>query len=212
MTSPLFIFGTGGQARDVADIAVALDYRPVFITHDPEIFERWNGLDELVLESHIAKRTQEVFAIGVGDNTLRSKIAEHYAESLNFINLIHPDTSFGRNQRERINEKSGVIVFAGARFTSNISVGNFCTFNLNTSVSHDCEIEDFVNISPNASIAGNVYIGNGAWIGMGATVNQGTDARKLQIGELTVIGSGAAVIGDCEPFSTYVGVPARKIR
>ena len=137
MTSPLFIFGTGGQARDVADIAVALDYRPVFITHDPEIFERWNGLDELVLESHIAKRTQEVFAIGVGDNTLRSKIAEHYAESLNFINLIHPDTSFGRNQRERINEKSGVIVFAGARFTSNISVGNFCTFNLNTSVSHD---------------------------------------------------------------------------
>lgn len=212
MKTPLFIFGTGGQARDVADIAAALNYRPVFITHDTEIINKWNKSDEIILEVDAKKLTKDIFIIGIGENILRAKIAENYKNRLNFVNLVHPEASFGRNQLDSLKNKSGVIIFSGSRFTNNISIGNFCTFNLNSTVSHDCEIEDFVNVSPNASIAGNVRIGVGAWIGIGASVNQGTDARKLQIGEHTVIGSGAAVIRDCEPFSTYVGVPARKIR
>ena len=46
----------------------------------------------------------------------------------------------------------------------------------------------------------------------GAAVNHGTPERKIAIGAGCTIGSGAVVIGDCEPNSVYVGVPARKIR
>ena len=52
----------------------------------------------------------------------------------------------------------------------------------------------------------------GAWIGAGALINQGNYEAKTMIGENTMIGSGAVVVGDCEANSVYAGVPARKIR
>lgn len=208
---PLFIFGTAGQARDVADIAAAVGYRPVFVTHDRNEIAAWSQDDELVLEEVAVRRTSEAFVIGIGDNDLRARIAKRYAATLRFASLLHPDASFGRGQRARIEERVGTVVFAGVRFTNNISVGDFCNFNLNASVSHDCEIGDFVNVSPGANITGNVRIGAGAWIGAGAVINQGSNARKLEIGCGTTIGSGAVVVRDCEPNSVYAGVPARKV-
>lgn len=109
-------------------------------------------------------------------------------------------------------ESVGTLVFAGVRMGSNVRVGAFCTFNLNSTVSHDCEIGDFANLSPGANVAGNVRIEEDAWIGTGVAVNQGSAYRKLTIGARAVIGSGAVVLGDCDPDGVYVGVPARKIR
>jgi sugar O-acyltransferase (sialic acid O-acetyltransferase NeuD family) len=209
---PLFILGAGGQAREVADIGAALDYRPVFVTRGQDEIGAWDSTDEIVREEDALRHSNEAFAIGIGDNRARSRIAADLAHRLHFPNLIHPEASFGRGQRLRIEAKQGVVVFAGVRFTNNISVGNFCNFNLSATISHDCEIGDFVSVSPGASIAGNVRIGTGAWIGLGARVNQGTADNKLMIGEWTIIGSGTVVTRDCMPDSVYVGVPARKIR
>jgi sugar O-acyltransferase (sialic acid O-acetyltransferase NeuD family) len=208
---PLFILGTGGQARDLADIAEATGYRPVFVTQDRAAIASWPRADEIVHEDDALGRAGEHFAIGIGDNRLRAEVAGRLRATLRFPTLIHPDTSFGRASRAIVEAAMGTMIFAGVRMTNNVRIGDFCNVNLGATLSHDVELGDFANVSPGASVAGNVRIGEGAWLGVRAAVNQGTDARKLEIGAWTVIGSGAVVLRDCAPNSVYVGVPARKI-
>jgi len=78
---------------------------------------------------------------------------------------------------------------------------------VNTSVSHDCVIGDFVNINPGAVVCGNVNVGEGCYIGAGATI-----IDKVSIGDWSTIGAGAVVIHDIPPYVTAVGVPARVIQ
>jgi sugar O-acyltransferase (sialic acid O-acetyltransferase NeuD family) len=209
---PLFILGTGGQARDVAEIADVTGYRPVFVTRDARVIASWALTDEIAHEDEVVVRTSEMFAIGIGDNRVREKVAARLRGTLCFPALIHPDTSFGRGQWKRAAATEGSILFAGVRITANVHIGDFCIINVNATLSHDVELHDFASISPGANIAGNVRIGKGALIGIGAAVNQGDDTRKLEIGDWCVIGSGAVVTHDCASDSVYAGVPARKIQ
>jgi sugar O-acyltransferase (sialic acid O-acetyltransferase NeuD family) len=210
--SDIGIFGTSGFAREVADVAAELGYRPVFLARDREELEAWTFPDDVMLEADLAERPEMSFAIGIGDNAVRRKVAARYAGSLAFPALVHPGSSFGRGQRETIEGRRGVIVCAGVRFTNNIRVGEFAIFNLNATIGHDVVVEDFVNIAPGACISGNVHLGAGVWIGTGAAVNQGTGAAPLRVGADVVVGSGAVVVKDCEDGGVYVGVPARRIR
>jgi len=57
-----------------------------------------------------------------------------------------------------------VIVNAGS------IIGNHVILNTNCSVDHDCVIEDFVHVSPGATICGGVKIKEGVHIGAGAVV------------------------------------------
>lgn len=209
---PLFILGTGGHARDVAEIAHACGWRPVFVTRDANERAIWTRADELVLESDVVTRTSEAFALGIGENRARAAVAARLAPSLSVPSLIHPDTSLGRGQRETIQAARGAVIFAGVRMSSDVSIGDFVTVNLNATLSHDVELGDYANVSPGANVAGNVRVETGAWIGVGAVVNQGDDAQKRLIGAWSIVGSGAVVIRDCEANGVYVGAPARKIR
>lgn len=206
------IFGTSGMAREAGDIAWVLGYEPVYIARDQAELDAYSFSDQVVLECDIDSYLDLDYVIGIGDSSIRQRLARRYAERLNFINLIHPSASFGRGQREVIESKHGVIVCAGVRFTNNIKVGNFCIFNLNSTISHDVVIDDCVYVAPGAHVTGNVHIGTRTWIGTGVAINQGNEGVKRQIGADTVIGSGAVVVEDCEPNAVYVGVPARRIK
>ena len=208
----LGIFGTSGFAREVNDIAELLGYRTVFIGRDQAELDGLPSPCDCMLESDVKRHRDLLFAIGIGDNGVRQKVAQRYCNELRFVNLIHPSASFGSGQLDAIGASKGVIVCAGVRFTNNIKVGDFTIFNLNVTVGHDVVVNDYVNVSPGANISGNVHIGTHCWLGTGATVNQGTGGAKLQIGAHTVIGSGCVVINDCESNSLYVGIPAKRIK
>lgn len=206
------IFGTSGFAREVNDITNELGFQSIYIARDQEELDSLNFPGEAVLEGAISNYRDMVFAIGIGENIVRQKIAQRYGTQLPFVNLIHPGASFGKGQLEIVNASKGVIVCAGVRFTNNIQVGNFSIFNLNATIGHDVIVEDFANVSPGANISGNVHIGSRCWVGTGAVINQGKGTAKLRIGEDTIIGSGAVVIKDCEPNAVYVGAPAKRIK
>lgn len=208
----LFIFGQGGQARELAGIASALRYKPVLLSaSNPPGLTNAHGLD-VIAEERAVELTGAVFAIGIGDNTTRARVAARYGDRLAFPSLLHPDASFGLGQREQLMACKGVVVQAGVRMTTNIAVGDFCNFNLNATVSHDCRIGAFSTLSPGACVAGSVHLGVGVWIGIGAVVSNGSDDNPLVIGDNAVIGAGAVVIRDCEADAVYVGIPARRIR
>lgn len=206
------IFGTSGFARETADVAIALGYTPVFIAKDQAEAESWSFDDAIILEAEIDRLKNLDFALGIGENRVRERLFRKYETSLRFVNLIHPSASFGARQRERMARKQGVIVCAGVRFTNNIEVGHCTIVNLNVTIGHDGIIEDFVNISPGASISGNVHLQASCWIGTGAVINQGENDCKLIIGAGTVIGSGSVVVKHCEPNAVYVGIPAKRIK
>ena len=209
---PIGIFGTSGFAREVADVADALGYQPVFVAPDEGERDAWTATDEVILEREAVDRPDMPFTIGIGDNAVREKVAKRFTGQLDFVTLIHPSATFGRGQREAIEARRGAIVCAGVRFTNNVEVGDFTIFNLNATVGHDVVVEDFVNVSPGACLSGNVHLATRVWIGTGAAVNQGTSDEKLLVGAGTVVGSGAVVVGPCDPGAVYVGVPARRIR
>lgn len=56
-------------------------------------------------------------------------------------------------------------------------------------------------------VTGPIRIGRRAWIGAGAVLLPG-----VTVGECSVVGAGAVVVGDVEPFTVVGGVPARLLR
>ena len=210
--SRIGIFGTSGMAREAGDIAWELGLEPVYVARDLAEMDAYAFPGQIILESDIDSYQDIGYVIGIGDNSIRQHIAQRYTGRLRFTNLIHPSASFGRGQREMLEGKRGVIVCAGVRFTNNTQVGDFCIFNLNSTISHDVVIDECVYVAPGAHITGNVHIEARVWIGTGVAVNQGAVNHKRRIGADTTIGAGAVVVKDCEPNAIYVGIPARRIK
>jgi acetyltransferase-like isoleucine patch superfamily enzyme len=54
---------------------------------------------------------------------------------------------------------------------------------------------------------GSTRVGNDVWIGLRAVIRDG-----VEIGNGAIVGAGAVVVGNLEPYGIYGGVPARLIR
>jgi galactoside O-acetyltransferase len=125
--------------------------------------------------------------------------------------------------------KSIPYIFPGVRFVfmQGISLGKGVVVNSNTYIygKGGVEVGDNVLISPNCSIvagdhdikhgipiieqpskAEKIIIEKDSWIGANSVVVGGVSIR-----EGSVIGAGAVVTHDTEPYSINVGVPAQKI-
>ena len=74
-------------------------------------------------------------------------------------------------------------------------------------IEHDCNLEDFVHVSPSATLSGNVSVGTGTLIGTGAIV-----IPNIKIGNWCTIGAGAVIIDDVPDGATVIGNPAKIIK
>lgn len=117
-------------------------------------------------------------------------------------NMIHPliDMNYVKIGR-------GCIIPEGCVVGGNTRIGDFVTVRLQSLVSHDVVIEDYVFIGPGVTIGGEAVLKRGCFIGAGATV-----MGKTTVHEGSVVGAGTVVIRDVPPDVTVVGVPAREIK
>ena len=67
----------------------------------------------------------------------------------------------------------GSVVMQGAIIQSDAKIGKHCIIKTCTAIDHECEIGDFVQISPHTTLCGNVHFGKVSWIRAGATVIPG---------------------------------------
>ncbi len=210
MPNKIAIFGTSGFARETMDIALVVGYEQLVFLDKNKGRERIFGY-AVFKEEQISTLIKEGynFIIGIGDNRTREKIVQNYPH-LPYINLIHPTATFGKGQKELIETKKGNIIAAGVRFTNNIAIGDYCIFNLNCTIGHDCIIEDFVNINPGDNISGNVYLSKGAYIGTNESIIQGQTDNKLMIETNAIVGAGSVVVRGVPPNITVIGVPAHE--
>ncbi|MEO9004557.1 MAG: acetyltransferase [Ginsengibacter sp.] len=139
--------------------------------------------------------------IGIGDNTIRRKIAER--NQLNFG--IAKDESANISKRTQIGK--GSVVMAGVSINSSVIIGEHVIINTNSSIDHDCTVGDYAHISPNATLCGGVNIGEGTHIGAGAAVIPG-----IKVGKWASIGAGSVIIRDVPDYAIVVGNPGRMIK
>lgn len=89
---------------------------------------------------------------------------------------------------------------------ANVSIAPGVTIIAQSSANNGVEINTFPYLKT-LTEKENVVIEDEVWIGAGVTILPG-----VKIGRCSIIGAGSVVTSDVEPYSIYVGSPAKKIR
>ena len=90
---------------------------------------------------------------------------------------------------------------------NNVSIAPNLTFITESTANNGQEINTLPYVKNILTKEGNIIVEDEVWIGASVTILPG-----VRIGRCSVIGAGSTVINDVEPYSVYVGNPARKIR
>lgn len=204
MAKEVIIIGSGGHAKVIADIIEKSGDRVVgFLDDNINLNGEAIYKDKKVLgtTNDIEKYQEYYFIIGIGNNQVRKNISNKY--NLKWYKAIHPTAIIANCVR--IGE--GTAIMAGAIINPNTVIGNHCIINTKASVDHDNLLEDYIHISPGATLAGTVKIKELTWICAGATV-----INNIKIEKNSIIGAGAVVIKNITiPNKTYIGIPAKEL-
>lgn len=208
----LAIFGTGGFAKELLDLALNQGYSDICFL-EKQLSDQQILLGFPILaESEISSMENTDFVIGVADPVIRKKISKFYPQ-LNYPNLVHSQASLGCGIDQTLRSCRGVVIAAGARVTNSCSFGDFVIVSFNSTIGHDCKLDDYVSIMPGVNISGCVELKEAVYVGTNATVLPGKNPDQLKcLGEYSVLGAGTLVLQDTQAHKTYVGSPARELK
>lgn len=205
MPKDVIIIGAGGHARVIADIITKSNDNVIgFLDDNLSLQEKKIYLDKKVIGTtkDINKYKNNYFVIGIGNNNIRENIANDH--DLKWYTAIHPSAIIANE----VSIEVGSVIMAGSIINTGTKIGKHCIINTRSSLDHDNIIENYVHISPGATLAGTVHIKEKTWICAGATI-----INNITIAKNNIIGAGSVVIKDInKEDSIYVGVPARKIK
>ncbi len=195
----LIIYGCGGHARSLADVALANGIEHlIFVDDQARPGEKCFGFDVI---KNISLEPAAICIVAVGDNQKRAALFELLQK--NIVALISDRAYVGKNAEI----DKGVLVGHGAHVGPNTKIGVNTIVNTHCVIEHDCVIGKHSHISVNSVVAGKCEIGDFVMIGAGATVIDG-----VKISSHVIVGSGAVVVKDITEPGTYVGVPAKKVK
>ena len=196
----MIIYGASGHGLVIKDILLRMGCDSVHFVDDADK-PHWIG-GQVVKPQSIEWNDKLPCVLGIGNNAIRQKL--DLAITADFVKAIHPNSILAIGS-EHIG--AGTVIMAGVIVNTGTKVGRHAILNTSSSIDHECVIEDFVHVSPNATLCGNVSVGEGSHIGAGATIIQG-----ITVGKWATIGAGAVVIRDVPDYAVVVGNPARTIR
>lgn len=185
----MYLYGASGHAKVIIDILRANQIEINGLVDDNPNVQELLGISVLHQSNGLSP-----FIISIGNNQIRKTIAEQLKTS--FGKAIHPSAIISPNSL--IDE--GTVVMQGAIVQSCATIGKHCIINTGASVDHECVIEDYVHISPHATLCGNVHVGEGSWVAAGSVVLPG-----VKIGKWSVIGAGSVVAKDIPDGVLAVG-------
>lgn len=143
------------------------------------------------------------FVIAIGDNNRRKEIAETKIPNIKYYTAIHPSANIALD----VSIGEGTVVMANACINASTKIGKHCIINTASVIEHDNLINNYVHISPNATLCGTVKVGECTHVGAGVTIK-----NNINITDKCIIGAGAIVVNDINEQGTYIGVPAKKIK
>jgi sugar O-acyltransferase (sialic acid O-acetyltransferase NeuD family) len=214
--SMLYLFGTGGLAREVAGYLLASGYALAGFVAENDGGPKTvypgvpvAGSDAWFMQhaDYVAGMTGWALSavIAVGSPAARSAIFERFRGlSVEFPNVIHPHAFAFPGETAAWGQ--GNLVAPGAVISTGVDLGDACYVNFNVAIGHDCALGDGCVINLGANLAGGVVVGRRVLVGAGAVILEG---RK--VGDDALIGAGAVITHDVPPGETWVGVPARRL-
>lgn len=211
MTEKIVIVGIGGFGREVHDVvdAINAEHRTWEVIGyvdenasdvNRELVGR-RGFDVLGDLSVLADLRAVRAVIGIGSGAARRHIDGQLTQwGVESATLVHPAATLGYDVRLG----PGSVICAGARLTTNISLGRHVHVNINSTVGHDSVLANYVTVNPLVAVSGWVEIGEEAMLGTHSAILQ-----NLTVGPRSIVGAGSCVVRDVPTDTVVKGVPAR---
>jgi len=197
----IYLYGASGHAKVIVDILKSTNHKIEGVFDDDKSLKYFLDLKYLgVYDSSKIKKNSKII-ISIGDCAIRKTIAEK--TNSKYFTAIHKNSII--SESVVINE--GTVVMPNTVINSNSIIGKHCIINTSSIIEHDCLLEDYVHISPNATLTGQVTVGEGSHIGAGAII-----LPTITIGKWCKIGAGAVVLRDVPNNCIVVGNPAKIIK
>jgi sugar O-acyltransferase (sialic acid O-acetyltransferase NeuD family) len=197
----LIIYGVGSQAEVAYSyFQIDSDYRVIAFTVEQSYVKEitFQGLPLIPfeeIENYFYPDEADMF-IAIGPIRLGSVLENYYnlAKSKGYKLASY----FPSREKEYFVPQYGENCFFdhGAQFHPFVKIGKGVTIN-NSQVGHHSEVGNFCFLSA-AIIGGKVIIEDCVFLGMRATVKEG-----IRIGKGSIIGTGALITRDVEPYSVY---------
>jgi len=202
----IFVYGTGGHARVLADLIKSLSGYKLcgFITQEDTPSGQLLGVP-LISEKSFQIKEGTALALGIGDNAARAEVytkIKNVVPNAFFPSLIHKSAIIAPDAKI----EEGAVCMAGSIVQSGSHLGIQCLVNTGAQVDHDAKVGKFSSVGPKAALGGNVSIGDYSSIGMGALVKHG-----IKIGSDCVIGMGSVVVKDIDSNAMAYGTPCKVI-
>lgn len=145
----------------------------------------------------------DLLVLGLALPKVKKAVVSHLlSRGGEFLTFVHPSVIMGGN----VKIGRGSFVCPGAVLTSDVSLGEFVTFNCCSSIGHDATLANFVTLSGHCDITGFCHVAEGAFFGSHACM-----IPKTKVGEWAVVGAGSTVILNVAPNTTVIGSPAKKL-
>lgn len=204
MNKKVIVIGASGHGKVIADIIVkSNDIVVGFLDDGISAGTSILGFPVLGKTSDCINYPDCEFVIGIGNANIRRNITETYGSKVKWYTAIHPSAIIALD----VTICEGSVIMANTVINASTQIGQHCIINTGAIIEHDNIIEDFVHISPNATLCGVVHVGENTHIGASATVK-----NVINITSDVIVGAGSVVIKDIDEKGTYVGVPARRIK
>lgn len=202
----IILVGYSGHGFVVAE--TALENNMTIVGYSEKNIQESNPLNIKYLgfegdDNFIGWSNSYTFLLGIGDNTLRQKVADLIvSKGKSLVSVIHNSASISKS----VKIGKGTFVSKNVAVNSLAIIGKNVILNTGCIIEHECVLHDAVHIGPGAVLAGNVTVGERTFVGANAVVKQG-----IVIGKDVVIGAGSVVIANIPDGKKIVGNPGRII-
>jgi sugar O-acyltransferase (sialic acid O-acetyltransferase NeuD family) len=206
----MLIIGAKGFAKELLQIFTDLNQLNGLaffddINKEEILYNRFKILKSSNEVSEFFKNYSTDFTIGVGNPALRHHLYKRFLSlGGNFTSTISLKAIIG-SYDVRIGQGSNILDHA--IFSNSSTVGIGCIIYYNVTITHDCVVGDFVELSPGVTLLGASSIGSFTHIGANATI-----LPKVKVGSNVIIGAGAVVNRDIPDNVVAVGVPTKIIK
>lgn len=203
----MLIVGAQGFAKEVLEVVNQLNELKDLVFYDDvnkdlpdKLYGRFPILTSLEAASDYFTHTDRRFCLGLGNPFLRKKLYEKFlAAGGQAVSVISPLACIGSFDVQ-IGECSNIL--PGVIFSNGTKIGRGGLVYYHSSITHDCVIGDFVQISPGVTLLGKSEVGSYTQIGANATI-----LPNVKIGQNVIIGAGAVVTKDIPDNCLVTGIP-----
>ena len=196
----IYILGAGGHAQEVFGIAYLSS--TMVLGFVDETKDSDGTLFKHPVYCKIPEDNRATFVCGVGNPFVKKHFEEQILDKL-AAPIIHTTVVAYRSCQF----DKGIVIGAHCTLTIDTQIGRSTSINSNCVISHGCRVGKRCHLSGGTILSGNVTLEDDVYVGAGAKF-----LPKVKVGEGAVIGAGAVVTKDVDPYTIVAGCPAKILR